>query len=89
MARHAVVNVYWIFTTNVTVPVWLGARVPVNVHWMFPVCPAVGAVMVQAVRLFGRGDPQAALTKVVYAGVLSLIFKVESGELLSFAKVIV
>ena len=23
---------YWIFTTNVTVPVWLGESVPVNVH---------------------------------------------------------
>src|SRR5205085_1009556 len=25
-------KLYWIFTTNVTVPVWLGANVPANVH---------------------------------------------------------
>ena len=56
---------------------------------MLPVAPAAGAVMEQAVKLLGSGVPQAALTKVVYAGVLSLIFSVESGELLSFIKVMV
>ena len=45
--------------------------------------------MEQAVKLFGSGLPQLALTKVVNAGVLSLIFKFDMGEVLSLIKVTV
>ena len=38
-----------------------------------------------AVRLLGSGLPQAALTKVVYDGVLSFTLRLEMGVVLSFA----
>ena len=60
-----------------------------NVHWIAPAAPTEGEVMEQAVRLLGSGLPQTALTNVVYAGVLSLIFKFEMGEELSLMNVTV
>src|SRR5258708_1608249 len=79
---------YWIFTTNETVPVWLGPRVPVNVHWTAPAWPTDGEVIAQPVRLLGSG-PQTALTNIVKAGVLSLILRLEIGEVLSLMNVTV
>jgi hypothetical protein len=73
----------------VTVPCEVGARVPVNVHTIAPTAPADGLVVTEhPVKVAGTGA-QAALTKVVKAGVVSLMSKVDKGPVLSLRYVIV
>ena len=77
---RSIANPYQGLTVTVkrTVPDPPGANVPAKLHSMLPLAPAAGALLtLQLLRLAGRAPMQAALAKVVNAGVLSLIRKVD------------
>lgn len=81
---RSVANPYQGLTVTVkrTVPDPPGANVPTKLHSMPPMAPAAGALLtLQLLRLAGRAPKQAALAKVVNAGVLSLMRNVDRAPL--------
>lgn len=81
---RSVANPYQGLTVTVkrTVPDPPGANVPTKLHSMPPMAPAAGALLtLQLLRFAGSVPMQAALAKVVNAGVLSLMRNVDSAPL--------